>query len=277
MDTYLQDAWLRLGRMLERRRGELGYGFRQRAIFVRDCGAGMISVKTISRLEKGERGSYPESTIGAVEAMYQWSPGSVESVLSGGEPSALATAPASDRNPITVTDSPPTAGERLASWMYVRMRERGHDDDVIFDFLDAEGLPREPTSVSSVKRIADATGATVTEILALLGVDDISSQRTQRQAAIRATGRSSKLGDAGQALALQGSLTALPEPPAPGRPRVRDGHADQATQDDGRGRRRQGERLPGADRAGGGQDHGYQGHGHARHRAPSRWPHTGPG
>src|SRR5215469_11639299 len=102
MDTYSRDAWLRLGRMLERRRGELGYGFRRRAIFVRDRGAGMISVKTISRLEKGERGSYPESTVGAVEAMYQWSPGSMEAVLSGGEPSALVTAPALDRNPITV-------------------------------------------------------------------------------------------------------------------------------------------------------------------------------
>lgn len=202
MDIYPRDAWLRLGRMLERRRGELGYGFRQRATFVRDRGAGTISVKTISRLEKGERDSYPESTVGTVEAMYQWSPGSVESVLTGGEPSALVAAPPPDRNPITVTYTPPTPGERLASWVYVRMRERGNDDDDIFDFLDAEGLPREPTSVSSVKRIADATGAAVAEVLALLGVEDISSRRSQRQAATgggrdAATARGSELGGVG--------------------------------------------------------------------------------
>lgn len=192
MDTYSRDAWLRLGRMLERRRGELGYGFRQRATFVRDRGAGTISVKTISRLEKAERDSYPESTVGAIEAMYQWSPGSVESILTGGEPSALVIAPPADRNPITVTYTPPTPGERLASWVYVRMRERGNDDDDIFDFLDAEGLPREPTSVSAVKRIADVTGATVAEVLALLGVEDIGSRRSRRRD--HSAARSSELG-----------------------------------------------------------------------------------
>lgn len=201
MNTNPQDPWRLLGHMLERRRTELGYGFRQRAIFVRDRGAGKISVKTISRLEKGERDSYPEPTIATVEAMYQWSPGSVKSVLNGGEPSALVTARAPSRNPITTTDSPPTAGERLASWIYVRMRERDHDDDVIFNFLAAEGLPCEPTSVSSVKRIAGATGATTTEVLALLGVEDITSRLSQRQAMIRggqdAADGNSELGDAG--------------------------------------------------------------------------------
>ena len=50
----------------------------------------MISVKTISRLENGERDSYPESTVGTVEALYQWSPGSIESVLMGGDPNPHA-------------------------------------------------------------------------------------------------------------------------------------------------------------------------------------------
>jgi hypothetical protein len=58
MDTYPLDAWQRLGRALERRRGELGYGFRQRGRFARERG-GMLSIKTISRLEKGERGTTP--------------------------------------------------------------------------------------------------------------------------------------------------------------------------------------------------------------------------
>jgi hypothetical protein len=177
MDKYSFESWRRLGRILERRRGELGYGFRQRALFARDQGSGKISVKTISRLEKGERDSYPESTVGAIEAMYQWLPGSVELVLKGGEPSAAPANTHAVGNPITSMDAPRTSGERLASWIYVRMWERGTSDDAIIDFLAQEGLPREPTSVVAVKRIADATGATLSEVLALLGVEDIRSRR----------------------------------------------------------------------------------------------------
>jgi hypothetical protein len=180
MDTFPNAAWRRLGRLLERRRGELGYGFRQRARFARDRGGGTISVKTISRLENGERASYPESTVGAVEAMYQWSPGSIERVLTGGEPRPLAVTPESDRNPITTAYASPTPGERMASWIYVRMQQRGYSDDVIHEFLDAEGLPREPSTVSAVGRIASVTGATAAEVLALLGVEDINSRRTPR-------------------------------------------------------------------------------------------------
>jgi transcriptional regulator with XRE-family HTH domain len=176
-DTHPQEAWLRLGRMLERRRAELGYGFRQRTRFAKECGGGKISVKTISRLEKGERDYYPESTVGTIETIYRWAPGSVEAVLAGGAPSALLAAPPSGTNPITTDYAPPTSGERLASWMFVRMRQRGHADDVIYAFLAAEGLPREPTTVSAVRRIADATGASVTEVLALLGVEDMNSRR----------------------------------------------------------------------------------------------------
>jgi hypothetical protein len=180
MDTYSYESWLRLGHVLERRRGELGYGFRQRARFVRERGGGRISVKTISRLEKGQRGSYPESTIGTIEAMYQWSPGSVEVVLKGGEPNMFLVAPPANRNPITSPYTPPTSGERLASWVYVRMRQCGHSDSSIHEFLDAEGFPREPSTVSAVRRIAEATGATVAEVLALLGVEDINTRRILR-------------------------------------------------------------------------------------------------
>jgi transcriptional regulator with XRE-family HTH domain len=180
MAPYPAEAWRRLGRMLERRRGELGYGFRQRARFARECGGGLISVKTISRLENGERDSYPESTVGTVEAIYQWSPGSIESVLMGGDPNPLLPTSPAARNPITSPDAPPTGGERIAMWVHVRMSQRGHSDDAIHDFLEAEGLPREPTTISAVSRIAGATGATVAEVLALLGVEDNSSRRTLR-------------------------------------------------------------------------------------------------
>jgi hypothetical protein len=176
MDTYPHEAWLRLGRMLERRRGELGYGFRQRARFARERGSGKISVKTISRLEKGERETYPESTVGTVESMYQWAPGSIETVLGGGEPNTLLTAPPPGRNPITTEYAPPASGERLASWVFVRMRQRGYSDEAIHDFLAAEGLPCEPTTISAVRRIADATDATLAEVLALLGIEDMISR-----------------------------------------------------------------------------------------------------
>lgn len=181
MDTYPHEAWQRLGVALERRRGELGYGFRQRGLFVRERSAGMISVKTISRLEKGERSSYPESTVGVAEVMYQWAPGSFDSVLQGGEPDPLMTAPAPGRNPVTTDHAPPTSGERIASWVYVRMRQLGHSEDAIHEFIAAEGLPREPTTVAAVQRIADMTGASIAEILALLGVEDNDAQRRLRR------------------------------------------------------------------------------------------------
>jgi hypothetical protein len=181
MDTYPHEAWQRVGRLLERRRGELGYGFRQRARFAGERGAGTISVKTISRLENGERASYPQSTIGAAEAMYLWAPGSIECVLAGGEPTPLQLGPATPSTPVVPPDAPASAGERIASWVYVRMLQRGHSDENIQDFLEAEGLPREPTTVSAVRRIAEATGATAAEVLALLGVEDINSRRVVRQ------------------------------------------------------------------------------------------------
>lgn len=178
MDTYPRDAWERLGRALERRRGELGYGFRQRGRFTRERGAGKISVKTISRLEKGERGSYPESTVGAVEAIYQWAPGSFDLVLRGGEPDPLVAAPqARKRNPITTEDAPLTPGERLTSWVYVRMRQLGHEDDEIHEFIAAEGLPLEPTTLSAVQRLAQVTGASLAEVLALLGMEDVNARQ----------------------------------------------------------------------------------------------------
>jgi hypothetical protein len=183
MDTYSHDAWQRLGRALERRRGELGYGFRQRGRFTRERGGGRISIKTISRLEKGERDSYPEATVGAAEAIYQWAPGSFDAVLKGGEPDPLVLAsPVPPRNPITIEHAPLTPGERIASWVYVRMRQLGYEDDAIHAFIAAEGLPREPTTLSAVQRLAQVTGASVAEVLALLGVDDISARRTPRLA-----------------------------------------------------------------------------------------------
>jgi hypothetical protein len=180
MDTYPPEAWRQLGLALERRRAELGYGFRQRGRFTRERGRGKLSIKTISRMEKGERDSYPESTVATAEAMYRWASGSFASVLGGGEPDPLVAAPVPPREPaasVAVEHNVPTPGERIASWVYVRMKQLGCGEDAIHEFIAAEGLPREPTTVSSVRRIAEATGASLAEILALLGVEDINARR----------------------------------------------------------------------------------------------------
>lgn len=83
-NSHPAEAWKRLGIALERRRGQLGYGYRQRGTFLRDSGVN-LSVKTIARLERGERDAYPDGTISAIERIYRVEPGSVEAVLRGGE------------------------------------------------------------------------------------------------------------------------------------------------------------------------------------------------
>ena len=211
MDTYPHEAWQRLGRALERRRGELGYGFRQRGRFSRERCGGRISIKTISRLEKGERSYYPQATVGAVETIYHWAPGSVEAVLRGGNPDPLAvTAAPRRRDPLTTEHAPPTPGERITSWVYVRMRELGRHDDDIHQFIAAEGLPREPTTLSAVQRIVAVTGASVAEVLALLGIDDMTGRRTPHLSASDSHNREVMVGGDAATLAAGGLPSSLP-------------------------------------------------------------------
>ena len=83
-NTYPAEAWGRLGKALEKRRGQLGYGYRQRGTFLRDSGVS-LSDKTLARLERGERDTYPDATIAMIERIYRVKPGSVQDVLRGGE------------------------------------------------------------------------------------------------------------------------------------------------------------------------------------------------
>jgi transcriptional regulator with XRE-family HTH domain len=101
MDNFPHEAWIRLGKALERRRGQLGYGFRKRRQFAEGKG---LSAKTLSRLEHAERDAYPDDTIALAEVIYRWEPGSAEAVLRGGEPvpspgSPGALRPVRDRSP----------------------------------------------------------------------------------------------------------------------------------------------------------------------------------
>ena len=87
-NTYPAGAWERLGKALERRRGQLGYGYRQRGTFLRDSGVS-LSTKTLARLERGERDTYPDATVSMIERIYRVTPGSVQAVLRGGELTSL--------------------------------------------------------------------------------------------------------------------------------------------------------------------------------------------
>lgn len=91
-NTYPPEAWRRLGKALEKRRGQLGYGYRQRGNFLRDRN-GTLSAKTLARVERGERGDYPDATIAALEALYGYAPGSFAAILSGREPRIADAAP----------------------------------------------------------------------------------------------------------------------------------------------------------------------------------------
>jgi transcriptional regulator with XRE-family HTH domain len=95
METYPPDAWRRLGRTLEERRGQLGYGYRQRRRFLADRGGiKHPSIKTIERLERGERTFYPPATITYLEALYGYEPGAFEAILRGQQPAERRAGPA---------------------------------------------------------------------------------------------------------------------------------------------------------------------------------------
>jgi transcriptional regulator with XRE-family HTH domain len=108
MDNFPHEAWVRLGKALERRRGQLGYGFRHRREFAQGTG---LSAKTLSRMERAERESYPDDTIALAEVIYKWEPGSVLAVLRGGEPSpspgTLGGPPSAPAGPPDLSALPP--------------------------------------------------------------------------------------------------------------------------------------------------------------------------
>ena len=90
---YPAEAWKRLGKALEARRGQLGYGFRQRENFLADRGGPPPSLKMLARLERGELTSYPPATIASLESLYELIPGSFEASLEGGDLKPLRTGP----------------------------------------------------------------------------------------------------------------------------------------------------------------------------------------
>ena len=100
MDSYPSEAWQRLGVVLAERRGQLGYGFRHRGAFAADNGL-KLSARTLQRLEQAERSRYPDATLAVAETIYRLAPGSIKSVLKGGEPVFAEEAAARDQPDLT--------------------------------------------------------------------------------------------------------------------------------------------------------------------------------
>jgi hypothetical protein len=176
--TYPPEAWRRLGKVLEKRRGQLGYGFRQRGKFLRERG-GLMSPKTLARLERGERGDYPDSTIAAFETLYGYQPGSLEAILRGEEPVPVASRPEPQQRPMT----------EIMAWTAARMTERGKslgEVEALFRYLgwDSDEHMRAPAAIDSreAQIIGAELGLNAREVFVqsgLLGAGDLDARGPQ--------------------------------------------------------------------------------------------------
>ena len=139
--VYAPEDWKRLGEVLEARRGQLGYGFRQRERFLADRGGPPPSGKTLARLERGERTAYPPGTVTLLESLYELAPGSFEAFLSRRgdlEPLPLAPGPVPLRPvaPVLPATAASEAGAVLAPLL-----DRYSGDEVIAAIGAQRGKP----------------------------------------------------------------------------------------------------------------------------------------
>ncbi|MBB4774570.1 hypothetical protein ACN3XK_24505 [Actinomadura welshii] len=83
------EAWRRLGRIVRRRRIELGFG--SQASLAAEGGP---SLSVVNKIETGRGRDYTDRVIIPLEDRLAWRRGSFRAVLEGGEPECLDTAPA---------------------------------------------------------------------------------------------------------------------------------------------------------------------------------------
>src|SRR5262249_54423906 len=79
-------AWQRLGDLLVQRRIQLNPRYRDRR---RLASANGLSWRLLYDVERAKRTNFTTETLLAFEAAYRWAPGSVASVLAGGDPVPL--------------------------------------------------------------------------------------------------------------------------------------------------------------------------------------------
>ena len=82
------DDWPRLGQHVTARRVELGYRRREDLIAAIDG----ISLRTLGSIETGSQTGYHRNTIATLETALHWAPGSIQTILNGGNPTPATTA-----------------------------------------------------------------------------------------------------------------------------------------------------------------------------------------
>ncbi|ETK36187.1 hypothetical protein [Microbispora sp. ATCC PTA-5024] len=82
-----RDGWERVASLLVDRRVQLNPRYKNRLKFAADTG---LNERLISDLENARRHSYRDTTLRAVEAAYQWTAGSIQRILEGGDPGVVA-------------------------------------------------------------------------------------------------------------------------------------------------------------------------------------------
>lgn len=180
---------MRLGTYVERRIAELGL------TYAAVCRVGGFSDETLSKIRRGTINAR-RPTYRGLERALQWAQGSVQSILSGGEPTTLATDPATDEASEPQPEenatqagaeeapTPPglSPGEALRRVVRASARElgvSGDDLDQVFQAVrdDLDETPSGRTDLSDLVRVRRATAGLSLEAVAAATVTPGSEER----------------------------------------------------------------------------------------------------
>lgn len=109
--------WHRLARFVVNRRVQLGY--RHQKDFAEASG---IKIRTLNNIENARRTGYAADTLAMLEQALGWEPGSVDTVLEGGDPHH----PSPGRAPATLDET-----ARLLAWLRQELQRPGADRDYL--------------------------------------------------------------------------------------------------------------------------------------------------
>lgn len=86
-EPYPDHAWQRLADLLIQRRAHLDPKYRNRQAFADEK---QLDYRVVSDIEKHRRTNFSAPMIASLEVAYRWAPGSIKTVLAGGNPTPLA-------------------------------------------------------------------------------------------------------------------------------------------------------------------------------------------